>query len=68
MILIPKFQGVYYKPFALALGLMFFQQFCGINGVLFALEDIFKAAKDNLVPGLSSFLVTLVQVNRNPQK
>lgn len=35
------------KPLLLALGLMFFQQFSGINGVIFYQADIFRGAAPN---------------------
>ena len=34
------FQGVYLKPFSMAMALMFFQQFSGINAVIFYLQNI----------------------------
>ena len=34
-----------FKPLVLSITMMFFQQFCGINAVLFYAEDIFKQTK-----------------------
>ena len=54
--------SVYLKPFAISMGLMFFQQFCGINGVLFYLTNIFQKTGSSMDPGLQTFLVGLAQV------
>ena len=55
-------KAVYLKPFGISIALMFFQQFSGINEVLFYLSTIFEKAGSDLDPGLSSFIVTLMQV------
>lgn len=52
----------FYKPFAMAVGLMFFQQFSGINAVLFYQTDIFRKASPNSNALLSSIYVCLAQV------
>ena len=57
-------KAVYLKPFGICLALMFLQQFCGINAVVFYLQDIFRKANSTLDQGLSGFIVTLMQVNR----
>ena len=50
-----------YHPLILALFLMFFQQFCGINAIVFNAEDTFKGVVKN--PALiSSLSVGLTQV------
>ena len=50
-----------YHPLILALFLMFFQQFCGINAIVFNAEDTFKGVVNN--PALiSSLSVGLTQV------
>ena len=54
--------SVYLKPFVIEMGLMFFQQFSGINAVIFYLQYIFYKAGSSMDPGLSSFFVTLSQV------
>ena len=54
--------AVYLKPFIISLMLMFFQQFCGINGILFYLNSIFAQTGSDMDPGLQSFLVGLAQV------
>jgi hypothetical protein len=47
----------------MAMALMFFQQFSGINAVIFYLQDIFDASGTDMeLPGLSAFIVCLVQV------
>lgn len=49
------------KPLALALGLMFFQQFSGINAVLFYQGDIFKKAA-SFEPITATIIVCVAQV------
>jgi hypothetical protein len=56
-------QGVYLKPFGMAMALMFLQQFSGINAVIFYLQNIFNAAGTEInPPGMSAFIVCIVQV------
>lgn len=52
----------FYKPFMLALGLMFFQQFSGINAVLFYQTDIFKKASPTSDALMSAIYVCIAQV------
>uniref|UniRef100_A0A6G1SA25 Facilitated trehalose transporter Tret1 n=1 Tax=Aceria tosichella TaxID=561515 RepID=A0A6G1SA25_9ACAR len=52
----------FYKPFILALGLMFFQQFSGINAVLFYQTDIFKKASPKADALMSAIYVCIAQV------
>lgn len=52
----------FYKPFALALALMFFQQFSGINAVLFYQSDIFKKAAPKSDAAMSTIYVCIAQV------
>jgi sugar porter (SP) family MFS transporter len=52
----------FYKPFILALGLMFFQQFSGINAVLFYQADIFRRASPNSDALQSAIYVCIAQV------
>lgn len=54
--------GVYVKPGLIMLALMFFQQYSGINAVLFYLTKIFEQAGSSMDSGLAATLVTLVQV------
>lgn len=42
--------GAYWKPLATTLGLMFFQQFSGINAVSFNIQFIFAEANTGLSP------------------
>ena len=56
-------EGVYFKPFIIALMLMFAQQFSGIAVITKYLKPIFLQAGSTLDAGLSSFIVNLVQVN-----
>uniref|UniRef100_A0A1B6E0I4 Major facilitator superfamily (MFS) profile domain-containing protein n=1 Tax=Clastoptera arizonana TaxID=38151 RepID=A0A1B6E0I4_9HEMI len=50
------------KALVCALGLMLFQQFSGINAVIFYSQQIFKEAGSTLDPGLSAIIVGVVQV------
>uniref|UniRef100_A0A0P4VWY6 Major facilitator superfamily (MFS) profile domain-containing protein n=1 Tax=Scylla olivacea TaxID=85551 RepID=A0A0P4VWY6_SCYOL len=50
------------KPFFISLSLMFFQQFSGVNGVLFNLTIIFSSAGSNIPDDVSSIVVGAVQV------
>ncbi|XP_045107890.1 facilitated trehalose transporter Tret1-2 homolog [Portunus trituberculatus] len=50
------------KPFFISLTLMFFQQFSGVNGVLFNLTIIFSSAGSNISDDVSSIVVGAVQV------
>ena len=54
--------SVYLKPFALSLGLMFLQQFSGVNQVIFYLQTIFQKSGSTLDQGLSSFITSIMQV------
>lgn len=51
-----------YKPFILSILLMFFQQFSGVNAVLFYTVDIFEAAKVQLNAFTCTIIVASVQV------
>ena len=44
-------RGVYLKPFSIAMGLMFFQQFNGVNAVIFYTQTIFDSTGISLDPG-----------------
>ena len=54
--------SVYLKPLFISLGLMFFQQFSGVNFVMFYLQPIFEKAGTTIDSGLGATLVTLAQV------
>ena len=44
-------RAVYLKPFSIAMGLMFFQQFNGVNAVIFYTQTIFDSTGISLDPG-----------------
>ena len=44
-------EEVYWKPLAIVMMLMFLQQFCGINAVLFYTQIIFEDAGSEMDPG-----------------
>lgn len=46
----------------ISLALMLFQQFSGINAVIFFAQDIFKAAGSTLDPAICTIIVGVVQV------
>lgn len=50
------------KALIITLGLMFFQQFSGIMGVLFYAQTIFTQAKVNLEPAICSIIIGSVQL------
>lgn len=49
------------KALICGLGLMFFQQFSGINAVIFYTNDIFKSAGSNISPVIATIVVGVVQ-------
>ncbi|KAJ8920257.1 hypothetical protein NQ315_011918 [Exocentrus adspersus] len=50
------------KAFIIAVGLMTFQQFSGINAVLFFAQDIFEAAGASLEPEICSIIIGCTQL------
>eukprot|EP00095_Tigriopus_kingsejongensis_P001396 maker-scaffold205_size259573-snap-gene-1.45 protein:Tk01396 transcript:maker-scaffold205_size259573-snap-gene-1.45-mRNA-1 annotation:"hypothetical protein DAPPUDRAFT_304267" len=48
-------------PFALSLALMFFQQWCGVNAVIFYTVTIFDAAGSTVEKNLATIIVGIVQ-------
>ena len=44
-------EAKYLKPFSIAILLMFFQQFCGVNVIMFYTQTIFQKAGSSLDPG-----------------
>lgn len=49
------------RALIISLGLMVFQQFSGVNAVIFYSNDIFKSAGSTLDPGISAIIVGIVQ-------
>ena len=58
-------EALYFKPFIIALMLMFSQQFSGISVFTLYIKPIFLQAGSTLDAGLSSFIVNLVHVSSN---
>lgn len=56
------FKGSNFKAFYISCALVFFQQFSGINAVLFYMTDIFKAAGSSLDSAIATIIVGAVQV------
>ena len=58
-------EGVYFKPFIVALALFFNLQFSGVNAVYFNLKPIFLKAGSQIDAGLSAFIIGIVRVRNN---
>ncbi|XP_066907650.1 facilitated trehalose transporter Tret1 isoform X2 [Halyomorpha halys] len=56
------FSKRYYLPFVISLGLMFFQQFSGINAVIFYTVTIFKESGSTIDSNLCSIIVGVVNI------
>lgn len=50
------------KGFLICASLMFFQQFSGINAVIFFATQIFESAGSNIAPSVCSIIIGIVQV------
>ena len=57
-------EGVYFKPFIVALALFFNLQFSGVNAVYFNLKPIFLKAGSQIDAGLSAFIISMVRVRK----
>lgn len=55
-------QRAHLCPFLLALGLMFFQQFSGINAVMFYATDIFSDSGSSIEPKYATIIIGVAQV------
>ncbi|XP_067126549.1 solute carrier family 2, facilitated glucose transporter member 8-like [Centruroides vittatus] len=51
-----------WKPFLLSLGLMYFQQFSGVNGIMFYASSIFESTGNKSISDNSPVIVAAVQV------
>ncbi|XP_061723492.1 facilitated trehalose transporter Tret1-like [Cydia pomonella] len=56
------FRGSNFKAFYISCALVFFQQFCGINAVLFYMTNIFEAAGSALDSSIATIIIGAVQV------
>ncbi|CAM1307207.1 SLC2A8 (predicted) [Pycnogonum litorale] len=54
-------QPTIYKPLLISLVIMFTQQFCGINAIMFYTVSIFKHSGSSIDPNLATILVGLAQ-------
>lgn len=50
------------KAMYVSCALVFFQQFCGINAVLFYMDSIFSAAGSDIKPHISTIIIGVVQM------
>ncbi|XP_059607340.1 facilitated trehalose transporter Tret1 isoform X2 [Phlebotomus argentipes] len=50
------------RALVISMGLMFFQQTCGINAVIFYTTDIFEAANTGIEAGVATIIVGVMQV------
>ena len=55
-------KGSVLKPLLLSMGLMFLQQFCGINSVIYFTVFIFDKAGSSIDKNLSTIIVGIVQL------
>ncbi|KAI8422997.1 hypothetical protein MSG28_014085, partial [Choristoneura fumiferana] len=55
------FKGGNFKAFYISCALVFFQQFCGINAVLFYMTNIFEAAGSDLDSSIATIIIGCVQ-------
>ncbi|KAH9633267.1 hypothetical protein HF086_000866 [Spodoptera exigua] len=56
------FRGSNFKAFYISCALVFFQQFSGINAVLFYMTNIFEAANSSLDSAIATIIIGVVQV------
>ncbi|XP_072933858.1 facilitated trehalose transporter Tret1 [Epargyreus clarus] len=56
------FKGSNFKAFYISCALVLFQQFSGINAVLFYMTDIFKKAGTSLDPAIATIIIGAVQL------
>lgn len=56
------FRGSNFKAFYICCALVTFQQFSGINAVLFYMTTIFRAAGATLEPDIATIIIGVVQV------
>ena len=56
------FQSGYVKPLAISMGLMFFQQFSGINAVMFYSVNIFRLAGSSIDSNLATIILGVVNI------
>ncbi|CAH0684158.1 unnamed protein product [Chilo suppressalis] len=56
------FRGSNFKAFYISCALVFFQQFSGINAVLFYMTDIFQAAGSSLDSSIATIIIGAVQL------
>ncbi len=52
----------YVKPLAISMGLMFFQQFSGINAVMFYSVNIFRLAGSSIDSNLATIILGVVNI------
>ena len=55
-------RGSVWKPLGISMGIMFFQQFTGINAVVYYTVSIFNAAGSSIQPRYAAIIVGFVQL------
>ena len=56
------FQPCYLKPLSISIGLMFFQQFSGINAVMFYSVSIFKLSGSSIDSNIATIILGIVNI------
>ncbi len=54
--------GSVLKPFGISLGIMFFQQYTGINAIVYNTVSIFQSAGSSIEPRYATIIVGVVQL------
>lgn len=55
-------KGSILKPFGIVMGIMFFQQFTGINAIIYNTVSIFESAGSSIEPNYATIICGAVQL------